>query len=225
MCMMRPGTGMMRLDGLPTGHPNFGDLMRCPACNGEVPYPKWLQENSGLAGQLKGYKFLDWRAEPEREPARKAAISFLENPTGWLTFWGLYGRGKTFLLAAICNALAERKVHAYYRTTSALLQSFRNTYNDDSEVAFDYAFEKMAGVKVLLLDELDKVKMTDWAREKLFDLLDRRYVECGTHGTVLAMNAKPGMLPVDLGYLVSRIEAKRFRCVEVEGADVRRYQE
>ena len=220
-CGFQLGTGMMR-PLLPVGHRDFGKLMRCPVCNGgDGSYSRWLREHSGLVGEMAGYHLTAWIADAEREPARQAARAFLANPTGWLTIWSPFGHGKTFLLAAICNELVAHQIHAYYQTVPALLNSLRATFERDGGSRFDFRFEELCQVRVLALDELDKARLTDWARETLFELLDRRYRQASSHGTVIAMNGSPRQLNDDWGYLVSRITDHRFRSVELGGIDVR----
>lgn len=222
-CGFAPGAGVFRLP-VPVGHPNFGQLVRCHVCNDGFTYSAWLRDHSGLVGDLADCRLQDWIALPDRVAARAAAERFVSRPVGWLTLWGGFGRGKTFLLAAVANALLDSQQFAYYQTVPGMLNAMRSLFDTDGETRFKFRFDELCSMQVLLLDELDKTRLTPWAQETLFELLDQRYRRAGETGTVLAMNSDPRQLGDEWGYLASRMLDGRFACVEMGGADVRQFQ-
>jgi DNA replication protein DnaC len=62
---------------------------------------------------------------------------------------------------------------------------------------------------VLFLDELDKCNSTEWAQERMFQLLDQRYTRAIREEalTVIASNKANAMLD---GYLNSRLQDRRL---------------
>ncbi len=76
--------------------------------------------------------------------------------------------------------------------------------------------------RVLAVDEISEISLTDWSRQTLFRLLDSRYNERDNLLTVLALKPDPGNLPDDLAYLSSRISGGVP--VEVAGPDMRGVQ-
>jgi len=157
-----------------------------------------------------------------RKEALEAAERFVKDPSGWVTFWGGYGTGKTYLLAAIVNAWRKQGIAASYHVLPELLNQLRATF-DDQDVKFDALLNRLKTVTVLALDELaDKARGTPWALETVFDILDYRYRHLSVLGTVLAQNKNPVWVKDNpIGYLYSRVHDGRFEVVEISGGDVR----
>jgi DNA replication protein DnaC len=130
---------------------------------------------------------------------------------GMVFLWGSYGQAKT-LIGKILTATAMRdRKRAAYANVSAVL--------DDIRLAFDSQENKTTELlrridwwisrDVLFLDELDKSNDTPWAKERLFQLLDRRYQRAIREEalTVLASNGSDDALD---GYLKSRLNDRRL---------------
>ncbi len=115
------------------------------------------------------------------------AQAYAELPSKWLIFIGPHGVGKTHLAAAIAN---YRVQHGYSRvlfiSVADLLDHLRATYSPTSAVNYDQRFEEIKTVPLLILDGLGVQNTTAWAREKLYQLLDYRYVT--KLPTVITMN-------------------------------------
>jgi DNA replication protein DnaC len=79
---------------------------------------------------------------------------------------------------------------------------------------------------VLAIDELDKVGQTDWARERIHQLLDARYQRAIRQETLTVIAANLNSLDELSGYLKSRIEDNRFTVngyvVRLQGTDGRK---
>jgi hypothetical protein len=77
-------------------------------------------------------------------------------------------------------------------------------------------------VRVLAIDEMDKVKQTDWVNEFQTDVLDRRYrlgID-GKAGTILAMNKSPETLS---DWIYSRLSDGRNKIMQNRDGDIRRH--
>ncbi len=105
-----------------------------------------------------------------------AARSYAEAPQGWFALLGNYGSGKTHLAAAIANAQQDRGTEVMFVTAPDLLDYLRLTFSPNSTVSFDRRFQKVRMVPLLVLDDLSTESATAWAKEKLFQLLNHRYV-------------------------------------------------
>ena len=57
-----------------------------------------------------------------------------------------------------------------------LLDHLRATYSPSSVIAYDRRFNEVKTASVLILDDLGTESATPWAREKLYQLLNFRYV-------------------------------------------------
>lgn len=106
-----------------------------------------------------------------------AATVFAQNPEErWLVLAGGSGSGKTHLAAAIGNYRQDRGDEVVFMTVPDLLDDLRTTFNPGAASTFDQRFAKIKNVGLLILDDLGVGGQSEWAREKLFQLIDYRYV-------------------------------------------------
>ncbi len=105
-----------------------------------------------------------------------AAQSYANKPQGWLILTGSYGSGKTHLAAAIGHHQEELRTKVMFVTVPDLLDHLRLTYSPDASVSFDQQFQMVRNAPLLILDDLGTENATSWAKEKLFQILDYRYV-------------------------------------------------
>ncbi len=104
--------------------------------------------------------------------ARKWAL----HPSGWLCFLGDYGSGKTHLAASIANDLNERGKDVMFATAPDLLDYLRQAFDPQSHSRFDKRFRDVLHVPILILDDLSLASATAWSQEKLFQIIDYRYL-------------------------------------------------
>ena len=147
-----------------------------------------------------------------------------ERGFGMIFIYGAWGQAKT-LIGKILTATAFRagKRTAYANMSSVL---------DDIRLAYDEKENKMTELlrrmdwwverEVLFIDELDKTSQTEWAQDRLFQLMDRRYQMAVREEalTVIASNKSENELD---GYLKSRIHDNRIgQVVFLNGNDGRK---
>ena len=227
------GVGYVHYD-VPVGHPKFGKVERCP--NARVH----THEKSLQAGEIDPrvgltmveVRNLTWglvkrgvnQADQACEVTRRAYMS----GHGMVFMYGGYGQGKSLVLKiAVAAALNEGKRAAYANLASVL---------DDIRIAYDERENKMtelvrrmewwASLDVLAIDELDKVGQTEWARERIFQLLDARYQRAVRQEALTVIAANYQSTDELSGYLKSRIEDNRFVAngyvIHLKGTDGRR---
>lgn len=114
-------------------------------------------------------------AQRQFRAAYEAAITFADNPEGWLVFVGPSGCGKTHLACAIANHQISRGNPVFYIGVADLLDHLRYAFSPDSEITHDELFERVKKSPLLVLDDLNVVGATPWARGKLEQLLDYRF--------------------------------------------------
>ena len=189
--------------------------------------PEYLRKLSGLSDRMLSWSLDEMITDKGRRRAWAAAKQFVRHPQGWMTVWGDYGVGKTYVLASIVNELRKQEKAAMYVVVPDLLDAWRQAYDPNAPTSFDRLFAKVRDVPVLALDELGQVRMTTWGLEKLFQLLDYRYRESHRLGTVIALHfeprieAAPADWPPQAGAILSRMREWPDRIVEIRGGDVR----
>lgn len=149
-----------------------------------------------------------------------AARNFVQNPDHILTLYGGYGNGKTDVLKAIVQECVNRGITAVYLEMKVLADTIRQAYAEHNDTA-SRLIDRYARVRVLALDEMDKVNDTDWYQEFETGLMSQRYQMAMDHtaGTVLAMNQHPNnALP---GHLASRLFDGRNSVIHNTDPDLR----
>lgn len=96
-------------------------------------------------------------------------------PNG-LMFTGNSGTGKTHLAAAILNAVIAQapELPVIGATMGELLTKLKATYNDDGR-GEDELMRTYAEVPLLLIDDLGSEQMTEWATDRIYQIVNRRY--------------------------------------------------
>jgi DNA replication protein DnaC len=171
---------------LPIGHPDFGRALPCRCRQAEIALRRQVQltQVSNLS-QLRHMTFETFLPdgvgmnEEQRQNLRRAfdkARMYAAHPEGWLLFTGTYGCGKTHLAVAIAHEVLRQGQSALFIVVPDLLDHLRATFGPNSETSFDERFETVRQTPLLILDDLGSQSATPWAKEKLFQLLNHRYV-------------------------------------------------
>jgi len=99
-----------------------------------------------------------------------------EFPIDWILLRGATGVGKTHLAAAVANRAISSGIPAVFVRAPDLLDHLRATFQPGSPVSYDQRFGDVRRARLLVLDDLGAQSATPWAEEKLFQILDHRYV-------------------------------------------------
>lgn len=183
VCPICKGAGFLRVD-VQYGHPNFGKPIacKCKVAARKTRLQVELMELSGITS-LKRFKdatFDNFKLNvSDVSHAFRQAKRFAEMPDGrWLALTGPAGCGKTHLAVATAKEWIEAGYTVLVITVPDLLDKLRSTFSADTEQSFDEMFTRMRNVDCLVLDDLAVQQTTDWAKEKLFQLINHRYNEC-----------------------------------------------
>jgi len=107
----------------------------------------------------------------------RAVEAYAESPMGlWLVLRGSFGVGKTHLAAAIANKVKRSGLTVLFVVVSDLLDHLRATFQPGSPVSYDQRFNRVRRARLLVLDDLGAQSTTPWAQEKLFQILNHRYL-------------------------------------------------
>lgn len=172
-------------NNLNVGDPGFGEAIPCPQCLEPVLAAKRIGRLWGSAG-LAPYAAMTFASFGPRNQERIArsdldilaraktiCVSYAADPAGFIVLTGDNGLGKTHLAASIANHVAQTRPVAFL-VVPDFLDHLRATFAPDSEVTFDQRFEDARNVFMLVMDDLGAQTNSEWAREKLFQLINHR---------------------------------------------------
>mgnify|MGYP001145626608 CR=1 FL=1 len=109
------------------------------------------------------------------EMAFNQARIYANSLEGWLLLEGPYGCGKTHLAAAIANFAVGMGVPTLFLTVPDLLDMLRFAYRAE-DTTFENRFNEIRNAKLLILDDFGTQNATGWAQEKLFQIINYRYI-------------------------------------------------
>lgn len=183
-CPLCKGMGVIQYD-VPFDDPRFGKLYRCPNHQVEQDEDRLqrLIRTSNLSA-LSDKTFetfhrrtgLDTAQEESLKFAVRTAYRYAQSPDGWLLLVGPYGTGKTHLAAAIGNYRLRQGEPVLFITSPDLLDHLRSAYSPNAEIGYDELFERIRNTPLLIVDDLGVENPSAWANEKLFQLLNHRYM-------------------------------------------------
>lgn len=197
-CPICHGVGFIRTGGDPDD-PSTGTLSVC-VCRAKQ-FESASKKARIAAANLSGYEQMTFdtfdvggRGQLREEQqtnltwARDCARKFAEEPSGWLFYTGRYGTGKTHLAAAIANDALEKGRDVIFQPVPDLLDLLRMSYGNTGE-SFGDRFDRIRTAELLILDDLGAQSPTAWAEEKLYQIINYRYVN--RLPTVITSNVNP----------------------------------
>jgi DNA replication protein DnaC len=168
------------------GHPDFGKLEICVCRRASVTdgvrdrlfamsHLDELKELTFEKFKLRGRKGLGDMQARSIEQAFNQARHYSQNLNGWLLLQGGYGCGKTHLAAAIGNFAVSMGVPTLFLTVPDLLDALRFAYGSE-DTTFEARFDQIRNAHLLVLDDFGTQNATGWAQEKLFQIINYRYI-------------------------------------------------
>lgn len=232
------GSGFFRLDA-PVGSKEFGRVVPCDHPSHAETRLSRLSGLSNLLPNEATKRIKDIKPNGANTELLKAAKEMIDDPLGrWLYIYGKAGNAKSDILLAIVNEvntrgggpamlvefsrllnwITEANAEKDYRAKS--LKSGIGPADWANEGYID-RLERIATIRILAIDEFDKVRMTDFREEFLFEFLNLRWRQAvaGTTATLFASQTAPIDWPDPIR---SRIEDGRFRVVHNLAGDARR---
>lgn len=87
-----------------------------------------------------------------------------------LLFWGTVGTGKSYAAACIANELLNRRIPVVMTSFVKVLQVIQD--NTEKETEF---VSRLCAARLLIIDDLGTERNTDYALEKVYNVIDSRY--------------------------------------------------
>lgn len=177
VCPLCRGAGYLRID-VPFGHRSFGKAVPCECKERELEQKR--REELWRLSSLDAFQdmiFENFNPKvPGTREAWEIARRYAENPEGWLLFSGQCGSGKTHLAAAIANIQFQQGTLVLFAVVPKLLDHLRGAFAPTSGTTYDAIFDKVCEAGMLVLDDLGAEHSTPWAQEKLFQIINHRYM-------------------------------------------------
>lgn len=176
-CPFCHGAGYLRRD-VPVGHPLFGKPIPCECKQRQLESKR--REDLWRLSQLSAFQDMTFETfnpmVPGSMEAFRAARQYAEDLDGWLVLSGPCGSGKTHLAAAIANQQFQDGTLVLFTVVPHLLDHLRSTFAPQSNATYDELFDKVLNAGLLILDDLGAEYATSWAQEKLFQIINSRYI-------------------------------------------------
>ena len=135
-----------------------------------------LKKASLMDEKLSGATFRNFK--PTKYNARNLKLCqryaekfdlMLEKNQG-LLFWGDVGTGKSFAAACIANYLLERKIPVIMTSFVKLLEVIQASREEEPAI-----LNRLGYAKLVVFDDLGAERGTDYALEKVYNIIDSRY--------------------------------------------------
>lgn len=92
-----------------------------------------------------------------------------------LLFMGPSGVGKTHLAVSIIKSLSQRGFSCLFTEFGSLLKQIQDSYNPISKTSELSVLAPIYEADVLVLDELGAAMPTDWVRDTMYQIINKRY--------------------------------------------------
>ena len=160
-------------------YPGF-DL--CVDCYDKLRKEKLLEgmkENPEGYMKLWGFpkRFLKYGRESLLPRFQKILDDILQKPTQGLFITGAIGSGKTCFLCVLAKELVKQGKEIHFVNVSELLFEIKSTFDKEHKILNDYGLiSKYANMELLILDDLGSEKMSEYVRQSLYVLVNKRYL-------------------------------------------------
>jgi DNA replication protein DnaC len=225
-CPICGGVGFIRRD-LPVDHPDFGRLEVCTCRQRDVAMAETqrLYRLSNLEAfrnmTFETFKVLGRLGLGESQVksltyAFNQAQHFAKSLQGWMLFLGPYGCGKTHLAAAIANFAVGVGTPTLFLTVPDLLDWLRFSFAS-SDYGLEERLDEIRSIRLLVLDDLGTQNTTPWAAEKLYQIINHRYI----HRLATVLTSNLTLNEID-GRIASRLQDPDLvTLVEINAPDYR----
>ena len=196
-----------------------------PVSNSRIPvrYQHCTVENFMPVGNQKSTSCQSQKAALE---ATKTLIASYPESKHGLLLLGPCGIGKTHLAVAAGLALQTKGANVRFYDFRELLKLIQESYNSEERNSEWKLLTPARNAEVLILDELGAARPTDWALDKMTQIINQRYNDCRL--TIFTSNFSDLVTPQHRHTLSDRVGPRirsrlREMCVtvEVSGKDYR----
>jgi len=139
-----------------------------------------------------------------RQHAKAYADQFSPGEDRGLLLRGCTGCGKTHIAVAILIEAIRGGSTGLYQNVTDMLDELRRSYQRDADPSELGLLEEISNVDLLVLDDLGAEAITDWVRDRLYLIINRRYESA--LATIITTNSSDAELAERVGpRIVSRL--------------------
>jgi DNA replication protein DnaC len=139
-----------------------------------------------------------------------------------LYIYGESGVGKTHLVCALIKNILANKIEARFYNTGDLIEKLREDFEraDSEDKEWEGLFRELMNFKgILVLDDLGAEKISDWARERLYLIINKKYEDMIP--MIFTSNCDMEILTARMGDRVSSRIKEMTELIFLEGVDRR----
>lgn len=135
-----------------------------------------LKKNSLIDDRLREVRLSSFQQNADNQKIYALARKYVDR---WdemyekrqgILFWGMVGTGKSYTAACIANELMDRMIPVVMTSFVKILQNIQA--DQEEEKAF---MSRLNDVHLLIIDDLGTERNTDYALEKVYNIIDSRY--------------------------------------------------
>jgi len=180
---------MPNLKGLKQASPFTTTTIKCPKCGNSLKKVKYsdgtveiehcnkcdkirgIYSAAGFRKRHKLMTFEKWNGEIPQE-IKSLKTDCLKN----IIITGNNGTGKTHLIVAFAHKLIiEAAMPIKFINSAELFFEIKKTFQNDTETTADDLINLYSGYPILIIDDLGAERISEWVREVLYLIINRRY--------------------------------------------------
>lgn len=136
-----------------------------------------LKASSFMDAKLKTAKLENYQVNEDNRKAYNLACNYVKKfgemykDHQGLLLWGPVGTGKSYTAACIANELLDQMVPVVMTSFVKILQNIQSNHDEEKKI-----MAVLNAAKLLIIDDLRAERSTDYGFEKVFNIIDSRYL-------------------------------------------------
>lgn len=136
-----------------------------------------LKASSFMDAKLKTAKLENYQVNEDNRKAYNLACNYVKKfgemykDHQGLLLWGPVGTGKSYTAACIANELLDQMVPVVMTSFVKILQNIQSNHDEEEKI-----MAVLNAAKLLIIDDLRAERSTDYGFEKVFNIIDSRYL-------------------------------------------------
>lgn len=135
-----------------------------------------LRNSSLIDDKLKGARLNTFQKDSDNQKVFTLAERYVQRfdemyeKSQGILFWGTVGTGKSYTAACIANELLDRTIPVVMTSFVKILQNIQGNQEEEKVI-----MSRLDDARLLIIDDLGTERNTDYALEKVYNIIDSRY--------------------------------------------------